>query len=160
MLKPWHVLWIVAWLRRQQLILGESAITPDLQSDHIYLRRKSTYRWLLLRDFLFCLSWWASAQFLTSPIILFRLPVIWEFYYRNWLPVPWHWLGLFFYSFYYNRIPFVRVLQFNRFLPTCTRIMPRAWIYLGILLLLFAVNLSTQGKWRISVIATPHIHTW
>lgn len=64
-------------------MLGESSITPDLQLDHIYLRRKSTYRWLLLRDFLFCLSWWASAQFLTSPIILFRIPVIWEFYYRN-----------------------------------------------------------------------------
>ena len=64
------------------MILGESSITPDLQSDHIYLRRKSTYRWLLLRDFLFCLSWWASAQFLTSPV-LFRIPVIWEFYYRN-----------------------------------------------------------------------------
>jgi len=61
---------------------------------------------------------------------------------------------------YCNRNPFVRVLQFNLVLPTCTRNMPRARIYLGILLFLFAVNLSTQGEWRISVIATPHIYTW
>ena len=64
-----------------------------------------------------------------------------------------------FYSFH-SRIPFVRVLQFNLFLPTCTGNMPWARIYLGILLFLFAVNLSTQGKWRISVIATPHNYTW
>ena len=97
----------------------------------------------------------------TSPIILFRLPVIFRsFITGTWLPVPWHWLGLFFYSLYCNRNPFVGVLQFNLFLPTCTRNMPRVWIYLGILLFLFAVNLSTQGKWRISVIATPHIYTW
>ena len=141
------------------MILGESSITPDLQSDHIYLRRKSTDRWLLLRDFLFCLSWWASAQFLTSPIILFRIPVIWGFYYRNVTSGAVTLTGFVLSSFYYNWIPFVRVLQFNLFLPTCTRNMPRARIYLGILLFLFAVNLSTQGKWRISVIATPHIYT-
>lgn len=159
MLKPWHVLWIVAW-RHQQLMLGESSITPDLQSDHIYLRRKSTYRWLLLRDFLFCLSWWASAQFLTSPIVLFRLPVIWEFYYRNVTSCAVTLTRFVLLQLYCNRNPFVRVLQFNLFLPTCTRNMPRARIYLGILLFLCAVNLSTQGEWRISFIATPHTYTW
>ena len=136
------------------MILGESSITPDLQSDHIYLRRKSTYRWLLLRDFLFCLSWWASAQFLTSSSgnLGVLLPER-DFRCRDTDGVC-------------SLIAFTTTgflsyvsCSLTVFLPTCTRNMPRAWIYLGILLFLFAVNLSTQGEWRISVIATPHIYT-